>query len=656
MSFEAYSVAVKLSLVNHVSFGLLMISSHLGRTSAEVTILENKLKSLGKMTLVGGALIGSGILLASMFKAPLDEAQKFQNEVQRFRALNLGDAVNKDALKFATGLNTYGTSIRENLGLLRDAQTVFGDLHEAKMITPLLAKMKFANAALYGDEGGAMKDRSFMDMLKVIEMRGGLASEQAFTNQANMVQRVQTATGGRVGANEFLNFIKTGSVAAKGLHDDVFYYKMEPLIQEMSGNRVGTGLMSGYQNLVQGRTTTRAANELMRLGLLNSKMVEWAKDGRVKQIKPGALKGADLMVSDPMKWMQDVLLPSFYAKGITSKNDVLNEIGAVFTNRTAAQLYSTMYLQQANIAKNYKLNKNAAGINDLQKLAEESYSGKKIELEKKWADLMLTVGNIVLPIAINAVEWLTTAIKNLNTWAKNNQGAVQLLTYTFMGLSTVLMGAGLILMIRGVAGAFGLLFTVLRAGGGISGAVLSGMAMIGKLIMFGLRAIPIVGWVLMAISIGIYLYRNWDTVKAKAKEIWGFISPYIIGTWQSVSNMASSLWDGIKSGMKSFVGFFLDQWQYLFNGVIGKLNAFLPKAAEITPLHFADDWNKDGKKPAAAPVPTKNQQPIHVHTTLTLDDKVFGHAVSKHFYNGVSKLPSSTGVNPNLGMPFPSSF
>jgi hypothetical protein len=656
MSFEAYSVAVKLSLVNHVSSGLLMISGHLGKTSAEVSALESKLKSLGKMTLVGGALLGSGLMLAGMFKAPLDEAQKFQNEVQRFRALNLGDAVNKDAIKFATGLNTYGTSIRENLGLLRDAQTVFGDLHEAKMVTPLLAKMKFANAALYGDEGGAMKDRSFMDMLKVIEMRGGLASEQAFTNQANMVQRVQTATGGRVGANEFLNFIKTGSVAAKGLHDDIFYYKMEPLIQEMSGNRVGTGLMSGYQNLVQGRTTTRAANELMRLSLLDPKMVEWAKDGRVKQFKPGALKGANLMVSDPMKWMQDVLLPSFYAKGITSKNDVLNEIGAVFTNRTAAQLYSTMYLQQANIAKNYKLNKNAAGINDLQKLAEESYSGKKIELEKKWADLMLVVGNTVLPTAIKAVEWMTTAIKNLSTWAKDNQGAVQLLTYTFMGLSTVLMGAGLILMIRGVAGAFGLLFTVLRAGGGISGAVLSGMAMIGKLIMFGLRAIPIVGWVLMAISIGIYLYRNWDTVKAKAKEIWGFISPYIIGTWQSVSNMASSLWDGIKSGMKSFVGFFLDQWQYLFNGVIGKLNAFLPKAAEITPLHFADDWNKDGKKPAAAPVPTKNQQPIHVHTTLTLDGKKIASVVTKHQTNGVSKLPASTGVNPYLGMPFPSSF
>lgn len=609
MSFEAYSVAVKLSLVNHVSSGLLMISSHLGRTSAEVTILENKLKSLGKMTLVGGALIGSGILLASMFKAPLDEAQKFQNEVQRFRALNLGDAVNKDALKFATGLNTYGTSIRENLGLLRDAQTVFGDLHEAKMVTPLLAKMKFANAALYGDEGGAMKDRSFMDMLKVIEMRGGLASEQAFTNQANMVQRVQTATGGRVGANEFLNFIKTGGVAAKGLHDDVFYYKMEPLIQEMSGNRVGTGLMSGYQNLVQGRTTTRAANELMRLGLLNSKMVEWAKDGRVKQIKPGALKGADLMVSDPMKWMQDVLLPSFSAKGITSKNDVLNEIGAVFTNRTAAQLYSTMYLQQANIAKNYKLNKNAAGINDLQKLAEESYSGKKIELEKKWADLMLTVGNIVLPIAIKAVEWLTTAIKNLSTWAKNNQGTVKLLTYAFMGLSAVLMGAGLILMIRAVASAFILVGTSVL---GLPARLLAARAAVMTMSTSVIGAATSFGLLQKAASAFMVFAAGYAGYKA--------------GTW--LNNHV------IDPGVQKLTG---DKNATLGTWIYDKLHP------------------NDGKN-AVAPVPTKSQRPIQVHTSIEMDGKKIANAVTMHQTNAAAKLPSSTGINPYLGMPFPSSF
>ena len=244
MAFEAYSVAVKLSLINHVSAGMALISKSLTSTGHDVDKLNAKLASIGKQGAIGAAMFAGGLGLAAMFKGPLDEAKKFQNETERFRSLGLGDKVTADAVKFASGMNTYGTSIRENLGLLRDAQTVFGDFHEAQMVTPLLAKMKFANAALYGDEGGGMKDKAFMDMLKVIEMRGGLASEQAFTKQANMVQQVLTATGGRVGANEYLNFIKTGGVAAKGMKDENFYYNMEPLIQEMGGSRSGTGYMS----------------------------------------------------------------------------------------------------------------------------------------------------------------------------------------------------------------------------------------------------------------------------------------------------------------------------------------------------------------------------------------------------------------------------
>ncbi|MEB0133582.1 hypothetical protein, partial [Pseudomonas sp. CCI2.4] len=462
MSFDAYSVAVKLSLINHVSSGLLMISKGLHSAGMDADKLNAKLASIGKQAAIGGAMFAGGLAIASLFKAPLEEAKKFQNETERFRSLGLGDAVTKDAVKFASGMDSYGTSIRTNLGLLRDAQTVFGDFHEAQMVTPLLAKMKFANAALYGDEGGGMKDKAFMDMLKVIEMRGGLSSEAAFNNQANMVQKVQTATGGRVGANEFLNFIKTGGVAAKGLKDENFYYAMEPLIQEMGGQRVGTGLMSAYQNLVQGRTTERAAGELMRLGMLDPKMVEYNKVGNIKQIKAGALHGSDLMVSDPMKWMQTVMLPAFASRGIVDKQAILNEIGAIFTNRTGSQLYSTMYLQQAQIAKNFKLNSGAAGIDELDKNARTTLAGKELAFTEKWKNVMLALGNVVLPLALKAMDKLLPAIVSLAGWMDKNQGTVENLTYALMGLSAFLITGGLINMVIAAGRGFWLLGIALK--------------------------------------------------------------------------------------------------------------------------------------------------------------------------------------------------
>ncbi|WP_435607725.1 hypothetical protein [Pseudomonas knackmussii] len=621
--FEAYSVAVKLTLINSVSSGLLMISKHLQTTGQDVDKLNSKLASIGKQAAVGGLMFAGGAAMTGLLKAPLEEARKFQNETQRFRSLGLGDTVTNDAVQFAKGMNTYGTSIRENLGLLRDAQTVFGDFHEAKMVAPLLARMKFANAALYGDEGGAMKDKAFMDMMKVIELRGGLTSESAFNAQANMVQQVQTATGGRVGANEFLNFIKTGGVAAKGLKDENFYYGMEPLIQEMGGQRVGTGLMSAYQNLVQGRTTQRAANELMRLGMINPAMVDYDKVGNIKQIKPGALKGSDMMVSDPMKWMQTVMLPAFAGKGITDRQAVLNEIGAIFTNRTASQLYSTMYTQQANIAKNYRLNSGAAGIDELEKNAKNSLTGKQIELAKKWDDLQLKLGEVILPMAITALDKLNPALIKLGTWIDTHPKTVTALTYAFVGLSAFLIGGGLINMVIAAGRAFSILGGVLLA----------------NPIGLTITAIAAAAWL---------VWNNWKEIKAS-----------LIGIWTDIKDGVVKLFHGdLLGGLTSFAHAFLLGWQVVFNTLIAGVNTILPAGLQIPKTHFADDFPRGGQaasgSPLVVPVPPRQSQPIEVRSSIILDGKKVGESVSMHQAREASRPRTGTqGFDPTRSMLLP---
>lgn len=130
-------------------------------------------------------------------------------------SLGLGKDATKEATDYAKSMKTFGTSTLENMTLVRDGMTAFADVHEAKIAAPMLAKMKFANEAMYGGEQGADNEKKFMDMLKVIEMRNGLKSEGAFKEQANMIQQVITATGGRVQPEEWLNLIKTGGIAAK---------------------------------------------------------------------------------------------------------------------------------------------------------------------------------------------------------------------------------------------------------------------------------------------------------------------------------------------------------------------------------------------------------------------------------------------------------
>lgn len=664
MAFEAYSVAVKLSLINHVSAGMLMISKSLSTTGQDVDKLNAKLASIGKQGAIGGLMVAGGLGIAAMFKAPLDEAKKFQNEVERFRSLGLGDKVTNDAVKFASGMNTYGTSIRENLGLLRDAQTVFGDFHEAQMVVPLLSKMKFANAALYGDQGGAMKDRAFMDMLKVIEMRGGLKSEEAFNKQANMIQQVQTATGGRVGANEYLNFIKTGGVAAKGMQDDKFYYNMEPLIQEMGGFRVGTGLMSGYQNLVQGRTTQRAANELMRLGMLDAKMVDYDKVGNIKQIKPGAVSGSDLMVADPFKWMQTVMLPAFASKGITSQQAILNEIGAIFTNRTASNLYSTMFLQQANIEKNMKLNAGAAGIDELDKNAKNTLSGKQLEFGAKWRDLMINLGAVVLPLAIKVLDKLNPALKDLAHWMNDNQGKVKGFTYALLGLSAFLVTGGLINVVIAAGRGFFLLGQAMLFLGGRAlaplipwiarmGTYLVMFIMnIGKAVMFLGRALlmnPIGLAITAIVAAGYLLWKNWDEVSGALKLMWNDMKTGVIKLFHG----------DIGGAFKSFAQVFLTGWQTIFNTLIAGANLILPASMQISKTTFADDYRgknapREPWTPLVAPVPGKSSDNGEQNINLYLDGKKLTDVVIQRAAKEAAKPRTGTqGFDPTRSMLMP---
>lgn len=661
MAFEAYSVAIKLSLINHVSAGMALISKSMVSAEHDADKLNARLMSIGKQAAIGGAMFAGGLGLAAMFKGPLEEAKKFQNETERFRSLGLGDKVTADAVQFAKGMDTYGTSIRENLGLLRDAQTVFGDFHEAKMVVPLLSKMKFANAALYGDEGGGMKDKAFMDMLKVIEMRGGLASEQAFTKQANMVQQVQTATGGRVGANEFLNFIKTGGVAAKGIKDENFYYAMEPLIQEMGGSRVGTGLMSSYQNLVQGRTTQRAAEELMRIGMLDKDKVVYNKIGNIKQVKPGALKGTDLMIEDPFKWMQTVMLPAFAAKGITKKQDILNEIGAVFTNRTGSQLYSTMFLQQANIEKNMKLNSGAAGIDELTKNAKNTLAGKEIELHAKWRDLMLALGENILPLAIKAVDALNDAIKSMTAWVGANPEKVKALTYALMGLSAFLVTGGLLNMVIAAGRGFWLLSKALLfvSARGLAPFIpwlarmgtylVMGAAGFAKFLLVAGRFLLLnpIGLVITAIAAAAYLlWNNWKEISGALKLMWGDIKSGFIKLFQG----------DIGGAFKSFALVFLTGWQTIFNTLIAGANTILPASWQISETTFADDYRKTvpGAAQLVAPVPAKDYSKDPIIVQLNADGKRLAEIVVDRMTKSATKPRTSTqGFDPARSMLMP---
>lgn len=529
--FEAYKVAVKLTLINNVSSGLSLLAGqfqglnkHLLSSQEHLSKVEKKLANIKKIGLLGGVAVAAGGVGLLAMKGPLEEAKKFQNEVAKFASLGLGEKINNDAVAFVKGMKTYGVSMTENMTLLRDAQAVFrdhADISHATMVAPLLAKMRFASGML-GEEKAAVTETKFMDMLRVIEMRRGLNSPEEFSKQANMIYQVLATSGGRVSGSQYLNLLKTGGVAAKTLSNASLYYQLEPLIQEMGGFRVGTGLMSAYQNLILGRTTVQSAKELNRLGLLDPNHVEYNKIGMIKRILPGGLKGGDMMQQSPVDFLEHVLLPSFRAKGITSEQDTLREIGLIFSNRTASQLFSTMFLQLAQIRRGEILSSKADTIEQGAERRKKLLSGEEIELRAKFDDALNVLGTTILPLAIRGVQYLTDGVKQAIAFMKEFPRLTKALAVGFTVLAAAAVTGGAISL--AVAG-FKSLSTVVGILGGSVGPLAAGFASLAT-------TFPVLTGLLGGVAVGSLLkdkIDDWINKNTKSGSLGGWIYDKIHG-------------------------------------------------------------------------------------------------------------------------------
>lgn len=492
------------------------------------------------MAVAGYAAKATGSHIVGDLAETLDQSKAFESEAVRIKALGLGDHATADAVKYAKAMKQMGTSTTDNMTLMRDALTIFADEHHAQMVMPTLAKMKFVNESLFGAEDGHANEEKFMNMLKVIELRGGTKNEATFKDEANMVQKVITATGGRVGGDQWMQFIQTGGVAAKQMRKDAFFYQMEPLIQEMGGHAVGTGLMSAYNNVYQGKTTVKAARELVGLGLIRKDGVEYNKMGQVNHFKTGALMGSDILKASPLEWMEKVLLPKLAAKGVTDPDKIKDTIATIFTNRTAANLFTTMYMQRDQIHKNERLNAGADGIDDGAKKAEAMTQGRELEALAKIRNLKLEIGEKVSPIYNAGLSLTAGLLDSVTGFMKEHSTAAQVVLVTLAALAAMLVGGGMFtIALAGVLGPLALV-TFSMATLGMQGGILSRVLGLGatawrvfsSAAMFAGRAMLMnpIGLAITAIAAAAFLiYQYWEPIKAFFGGLWSQVQQAFTG-------------------------------------------------------------------------------------------------------------------------------
>lgn len=423
--FEAFAIGIRLRLLDSVTGGLVSMAGqfsafnrHVDGSKANLAQLEEKLKRIKMMGIVGGAMMGAGVAGLAMFKAPLEEAAKFDQQVAKFKLFGLGDAVNSEATKFAKGMNIIGTSYTDAMRHMNEAQGVFREsglsgsaaLAGAKLAAPLLSKIDFATESL-DDESRARMRTSSLAMLRFVELRGGLNSPGAFSNIADAGWKAIQTSGGNINWEQLRQFMARGGVAAQGLNNTALFGELEPVIGEMKGSTAGNALMTAYNRLVGGvRIPNQIAHLLAENGIWDPSKVIWNSQGGIKAFKGNPLRDFSTFSQDPMQFYQRDILPMYAKMHLDTPQDRARENTLLF-GRTGGAFFSLIDRQQAIAARSVAAQAKAMGVDASVNVAAQTPQGKLNDLTAKWKNLLVELGNTVMPAVIKGVEGLTSGLK-----------------------------------------------------------------------------------------------------------------------------------------------------------------------------------------------------------------------------------------------------
>lgn len=497
--FEAYKVAVRLSLINNVSSGLVAMATqfqslnrHIGSTQSSITALERQLLNLKRMGLIGGAMTAAGGFGLSLFAGPLAAAKEYETAYARFKTLNLGEVVNQQADSFARGTMAWGASSKQLMDTLRESYGMIGNMEHAKTIAPMIASLNSANSILFGGKMGAIDSHATQSIMRFIDMRGLTNSPEEIKHGLDLAQKLVTGSGGSLKFSDLESFAKRGGTAFKSMSDDGLLY-MATVMQEMGGASAGTGLMSAYQNLVAGRTTKKSMAALQDLGLAKLGYINHGDVGGkpYKTLQISEMQDEKLLRENFPMWVMKNVIPALERKGITDTSAQAAAVNDILSNRTGSNLgvnFTTQFLQTIRDAN---MVKRAMGVDQTIDTAKKTTDGSIANLHARWRDVLNELGTTVLPVAIKGVELLTSGLKTVISFAREHPTITKGLVGMFAVLSGAVAAGGAVILAKtgfkalglaiggvstalgtggagGAAGAGGLIANITKLGGGLT--------------------------------------------------------------------------------------------------------------------------------------------------------------------------------------------
>lgn len=255
----------------------------------------------------------------------------------------------------------------------------------------------------------------------------------------------------------------------------------------------------------------------------------------------GSLKGNNTMLDNYGMAVNDALIKSkAFELGLMKEGEEMS-----LATKQAATL-ALITQQTADVTG--QANREAGGA-----------SGSMRAFQTEVKNLSTQIGTVLLPV-------ITPLIKNLSELVKK-----------FAGLNPEQQKA--IIIIAGIVAAIGPLLTIIGSAIKIFSALKVIVTAVGAVI--GAISTPVliaIGIITALIGVGVLLYKNWDTVKAKAIEVWNSIANFFTQTipnaFNNMVNLIKQLPQRIGDGLSSLGNSFRNAFSNAWNALTGQLSSW----------------------------------------------------------------------------------
>lgn len=548
------------------------------------------------MAITGAVTAAKGGAVLYAMHPMVSEAAAYNQQIYRFRQQGATQQQIDNAQQFVSKHRVAGNSQTEMIKQYTEGYAITRNEHHAQDATIQLARAETAikflgnNGMLTPEQVEAFNSMSYA-LLKSAEARNEIQDPKQLAAFINESVKSFAVSQGTVTPTDVNNFINKGGFQAKHIAPDEMFYGFQHLIQERDGDSVGTAVASGYQNWINKRTTTQAKDEMNRLGMLQG--VTYSKSGHVKTYQN--IVDQDKFITHPLAYVtQDVanrikkLHPEYDDKGIQ------RELNQIFSDRTAGDLYASAYGQRANIQKQMDAGKKVQGVDTIIQQGQGTAGGQELILEAKKHDLYKQIGDQLLPLYVKGLTAVSAALDKISTFFDSHPTAAKFFIVSAAAMAVAAVAAGtLTLALAGMLGPLAIMrYGFAMLGGkelpGIIGAfsklapgrMMTGFRQLSKapallersltwlakspitlvrMAFVGLEdgllaigsVIATIGWpitaLIAAIAAGaIWIYKNWDLVKAFFAGFATAMAP----AWKAIKELFGSLFAPLKPALE----------------------------------------------------------------------------------------------------------